>query len=136
MKSYAGTGQAPDLSPAWTDLLQLHPDGILVVSRREGVEFVNSAAERILGADRAELQRMGLGSTRWQARVPGGRKLRRRDFPVLRALRTGLAVQDAEVQIRRPDGSGCTLSVNAAPFRREDGDEVVIASRRDILKPL
>ncbi|MEX0891059.1 MAG: ATP-binding protein [Gemmatimonadota bacterium] len=124
--------QAPDLSPAWASLLQLNPDGILVVSRSRGVEFANTAAERILGIDQAALQVRGFGGRAWDARGADGRPLRRREFPVIRALRTGRPVSDADVDIQRPDGSRAVLSINVAPFHREDGDLVVIGSVRDI----
>lgn len=81
----------------------------------------NPTAERILGRARLELLAMDPVNPQWQGIDVQGRPLAGAEHPVQVALRTGAAVRDFEMGIRRDDGTVVWLSVNAEPVRSADG---------------
>ncbi|MBI2777774.1 MAG: PAS domain S-box protein [Chloroflexi bacterium] len=107
------------------------PSGVIVADAPSGrTRIVNGAVERILGA--ASLERgvwnAGLGFERADG-TPYGPG----EWPLEATIRTGEAVPEEEVRVRRPDGSTCWIAVRAAPIQNARGAVVAgIAVFEDI----
>ena len=97
-------------------VLDTSPVGIVEVTPRGEFVYVNTSAEQILRAGRAELERRRYQDMPWVLRTSDGETLSARQLPGARAL-AGELVVGFEVEIFTPvDNRGVMLSVNAAPL--------------------
>jgi PAS domain S-box-containing protein len=102
-------------------VIDVLPEGVMIVDRRGRMQVANQAATRILGLTlTAEGQPMQRAS-QYHLRPAAGRTFRSADEYILRALAGG-AVQGAEMVMRRPDGSEVPVRVSAAPLRTPEGE--------------
>lgn len=116
----------------WLRILQLHPDGVVILDQDGRCTFANVAALRILGVRRDELERRGLDHPEWNARRLNGSPLGPDDAAPAAALRGRRVVLGAEAIFDRPDGSAVVLAINAAPLPGEAGVAGAIVSFRDV----
>lgn len=99
------------------------PVGIVLTESSSGkVLSANPRAEELLGF-RFE-QDMIWNNEKWQAFDPCGKRIRRSNFPLVRAIRSGKPTTAKEVRLRRPDGSEIWLSLTATPVRLDDGEQL------------
>lgn len=106
-------------------------DGVMLLNAEGDVAFLNPAGRRILGMDRIELN--AAAGEQSLFRTAHGRPLPVAELPPIRSLRTGNAVEDAEVVVHRPDGDRMRISMNAVPLRTDDSSGAgVIVSFRDV----
>ena len=97
-------------------VLDTSPVGIVEVTPRGEFLYVNTTAERILRAGRAELEGARYQEMPWVLRVPDGEALSARQLPGARAL-AGELVIGTELEMFTPiDHRSVMLSVNAAPL--------------------
>ncbi len=97
-------------------VLDTSPVGIVEVTPRGKFLYVNTTAERILRAGRAELEGRRYGDMPWVLRIPEGETLSARQLPGARAL-AGELVIGTELEMFTPaDNRRVMLSVNAAPL--------------------
>jgi PAS domain S-box-containing protein len=104
-----------------TRLLEMTPIGIVELSIRGGIVFVNPAAETLLRLRRAELEGRYYLDPEVIRTTPDGQPIPPDQFPVARALlgETVSAYEMASVDPR--NGQRVVVSVNAVPLRAEDG---------------
>ncbi len=118
--------QAEDTVRASTQRLasvvEMVPDGILIVDKHGSVTFANPTAERLLGLTHSQIVGRGYNSPEWHALSPDGTPLPIDELPFERVLRKGEPVHGMEQAIQMPDGSIKYLSINAAPLN-EEGEE-------------
>jgi PAS domain S-box-containing protein len=108
-------------------------EGIIVVDSDGYVTYVNANAERILGIRHATMATRSYASRNWKQYTVDGEPIAEEDVPLIRVLRTGRAVEDAEYVIERDDGGRVVVSVNASPLHGEAGTLVgAVASFADI----
>jgi PAS domain S-box-containing protein len=105
----------------WRSIIDSANDGILVYDRSLNVNFVNRAAERILGLARAEI----VGAAGFTSLLPciheDGRPLDpQTERPTRVTVRTGKPITKYVVGVKRRDGSVTWLSVNTAFLRRRE----------------
>ena len=91
--------------------------GVMVVTPRGQVVFLNPTAEAALGITRAQLADRTELPPGWNLLSLEGKPLPRSDLPARRVMATGEAVRDARLVVERPDGVRRILSINAAPLR-------------------
>ena len=97
-------------------VLDTSPVGIVEVTPRGEFLYVNTTAERILRAGRAELEGRRYQDMPWVLRTPEGETLSARQLPGTRAL-AGELVIGTEIEMFTPaDNRRVMLSVNAAPL--------------------
>ena len=105
-----------------TRILETSPIGIVIIDAEGRFEYVNDAAESILGLSAGERGYPTYDEMAWQTLGAGGEPLDEPKRPYRHVLETGERLQ-REVQIRRSDGERRWLSVNGAPL--ESGAEEV-----------
>lgn len=103
-------------------LLDTLPSGVVVIEGRDGtVSYTNARARELYGA-RLE----GLGMESYESGVGlfhlSGEPFRAEELPASRALLDGAVVREADVVLRRQDGSDVVVRVSAAPVIRPDGE--------------
>ncbi|ACG73623.1 PAS/PAC sensor hybrid histidine kinase [Anaeromyxobacter sp. K] len=137
----SGAGEQPAGCASCTEivdrLLACVPEGITIATGPEVVTIANSryAEERLLGSWNRSV---GLSMEQWLARVehylPDGKTPAAvEDLPLWRATRRGESVRDAELVVRRPDGTRMSVTCNAEPVRDAAGDVVGgIVAWRDV----
>ena len=97
-------------------VLDTSPVGIVEVTPRGEFLYLNTTAERILRAGRAELEGRRYQDMPWVLRTPEGETLSARQLPGTRAL-AGELVIGTEIEMFTPaDNRRVMLSVNAAPL--------------------
>src|SRR5690606_27546519 len=122
----------PGVSREWLRILELNPDGILVLDADARVVYANRAATALLAPNGEALVGRAVDSVEWHGRTRRGAPGGPRPSPFRDVLRTGEPVQDVEVEVRRR-GRRLILSVNAAPLASvADGRNGVIGSIRDV----
>jgi PAS domain S-box-containing protein len=112
-------------------LIETMPIGVVVAEGNGTLVVSNAAAQDILGGPvTGEITRPQGNFT---THCPDGSAFLPQDTPLARALYEGKVVRDAEVLIRRSDGSQVTILAGAAPVVNEAGKVVsAVAVFRDI----
>ncbi|MGH7474900.1 MAG: PAS domain-containing sensor histidine kinase [Longimicrobiales bacterium] len=128
-----GVGNAEHLYGDWARILDLYPDGVLIVDAPGRVIWANPAAQRILGLTQTELVGRLKSELPLQLYTLAGEPLALEQFPSRIVVRTGRAVQDIRFAVERSDGMAF-VDASAAPFAlAADGTiERVIVSLHDI----
>lgn len=102
------------------------PSGVYLVRGRDArLVLANNAAQEVWGAHWSEGQAMEdfLGSSGTQIVGSGGRLLETSELATVQALRTGEAINHFQEVVRRPDGTGLPVLLNAValdPHMLED----------------
>lgn len=116
----------------WIRVLEVNPDGILVVDASGVFTWANDAAIRILDLEREQILGRHSAAPGWQLRGASGEPFGP-ELPFSRVLRSGVSEFDVELVMDRADGTRTVLSMNLGTI----GDDAVgargaIASFRDI----
>jgi len=113
-------------------LLDVSPVGIVIHDAEGRIQRTNEQAESILGVDRSELVGDGVAPEQLQLRTVDGEELSAEDTPAAQVRRTGEAIQDVELAIRRNDDERVVVAVSAMPLY-DDGDlDRIVVSLTDI----
>ena len=104
-------------------LVNTSPIGVLVFDAKTGeMVSINREARRIVGA------LLGPDGSAEQLleeitfRRADGREISLRQFPLIKALRSGETVRAEEIALQVPDGRSVAVLVNATPIYSEEGD--------------
>ena len=101
--------------------LALMPAAVYTCDATGAITYYNELAARLWGRS----PRIGDGGERFcgsaELILPDGRSMRHEECPMAVALREGRAFRDAEVTIRRPDGTTVQVMVNIDPVLDEHG---------------
>lgn len=115
-------------------VLETNIDGIVIMDAEGHFDFINPAAEDILGIDAGDLtdrddQQRGL----WQRATWSAQPLADSQKPLRQVLETGEPVRGVEMVIHRRDNRRVIVSVNAAPLTDASGAVTgVVGSLRDV----
>ena len=114
-------------------LVEMVPDGIVILDQNGNITFANPTAERLLGLTRSHSIQHPYLYTEWRAMTVDGKPFPVDELPFERVKRTGRPVYGVEQTIQQPDGMRVFLSVNAAPLN-EEGQEFqgIVAAMVDI----
>ena len=129
--------QAEDTVRASTQRLvsvvEMVPDGIVILDPNGNITFANRTAERQLGLRRSQIVGRLYNAAELQATTVDGRSFPDDELPFERVRRTGQPVYGVEQIIQQPDGKRVFLSINAAPLNAE-GEEFqgIVAAMVDI----
>jgi|GEM_PF-2805577 len=110
-------------------------EGIVVQGREGQVIASNPAADRILGAGRAEsLVGRGLDGRHLRVQHADGSEFDAADYPIMVALRTGERCDGVVMGLERSDGTVVWIEINTAPLSTTDSGavEAVVSSFLDI----
>lgn len=105
-------------------VLQQMPAGVVVAEAPTGkLLLMNEQVKHILKNDRSFVAQ---GSDRFKHQIfyPDGHPYPASEVPLARAIASGEVTIDEEVEIRREDGSRCTILASAAPIR-DRAEEIV-----------
>jgi len=102
-------------------LMETSPAGILTLDVDGRITFANTAAGKILGLDREEIERAGHAALKWQAVDPQGHALTDSTPPFARVVAGGELMRSACMNVETGDGRTVLLSVSAAPFGEHVG---------------
>lgn len=97
-------------------------DGVVIADPADRVVFVNGAARRMHGWDRASAPSGYLEQAVFVG--PDGRRRPPDDLPLTRASRLGRPTADSALRLRRPDGSHLAVEAVATPVVAEDNTRV------------
>jgi PAS domain S-box-containing protein len=109
-------------------ILEFLPDGIIVSGADEAIRYVNRAAERLFGFERAELLGKGL-DVLVPSRFRAAHRLHTQEYfsaPQVRPMGVGL-----ELVGLRKDGSEVPVEISLAPYQ-VGGEPLTIACVRDV----
>jgi diguanylate cyclase (GGDEF)-like protein/PAS domain S-box-containing protein len=110
--------------------------GILGLDSEGRMCFANAEAERVLGASLSDLQLLPAGVADWEAQPLTGQPVPSHCLPFQKVLELHRPVHGMRLDIRRPDGSCCTVSLNGAPVQAEGNPVRVVFSLTDITDEL
>jgi PAS domain S-box-containing protein len=97
-------------------VLDTMAEGVVILDTRAKPTYANPMAQRIMGLDEAQFKAREYNDSKWQNERVDGTPLPAEDHPMNVVLRTGLAVYDQEIAVRRPGHELLYISVNAAPL--------------------
>lgn len=109
------------------------PMAVFVCNRNAVIQHYNQRAVELWGREPTCGVEQHCGSTKlW---LPDGTLLPHAQSPIVEVLRTGIAAQNVEVFIERPDGSRVPVLVNFAALRNAHGEIIgAITSFVDIIQ--
>ncbi len=114
-------------------------EGIFLIDKNGMLLATNSTAERILGMTVQEIKKRTLFDPNWAAIHEDESPFEVADYPAVVTLRTGKALSNVVMGVRKPDGKQVTwISVNTQPLIRE-GESLpyaVVSSFSDITEQL
>ncbi len=102
-------------------------EGVNVQSHRRGIVEMNPACLSIMGLTREEALSRTRKDPRWITFRPDGTPYLPDEYPAIVTLRSGKAFQNERLGIELPTGEKRWLSVNTAPLRHADTNEVEFA---------
>lgn len=111
-------------------------EGVLLLDGDGRFEFVNRAAERILGHARGRLVGLRLPQRPYQMLEMDGTPIHPEAGPLVQALRTQSPVRDFRCLIERPDGTRVPVEADAVPILEGDELRGVAVSFDDITQRL
>ena len=100
------------------------PVGISLTNRDGRVIDCNPAAEKLLGLSKAEQLAHDLDNTGMKAWRPDGSEMPTQEYASVRALKDGISIRDAEMQVQTPQGK-VWLQVSAMPVKADEFGVVV-----------
>ena len=103
-------------------VVEMVPDGIIIMDPNGNITFANPTAERLLGLTRSQIVGRVYNPPEWHAMTVDGKPFPAEETPFERVRRTGRSVHGVEHAIQRPDGKRTFLSINAVPLN-EEGEE-------------
>jgi PAS domain S-box-containing protein len=105
-------------------ILKTLEEGVVLYDADGRVMLSNQAAERLLGAEPADISEKGFSAAAWRPVRPDGSRYTDADLPAVRALTLGEPVRGDILGLPQAGVEGGTrwLSVNALPLRREHAD--------------
>lgn len=121
---------------AYRSVVSALAEGVMLVDRQGSFLAFNDSATEILGISGGDLATRPLRDPAWQTIRPDGSPIPISEFPAEITLRTGTALTDSVMGVRRPDGRFVWISINTRPFARDDAGEVgsVVISFTDITR--
>jgi PAS domain S-box-containing protein len=114
-------------------IVEMLPNGIVIVDRDGHLTFANAAAERILGLTRHGIAECTHNDPRWKITAADGKPFPEDSLPFVQIMRTGESVRGVEHAIEHSDGNRVVLSIDAAPLHGAVGGFAdMVASLTDI----
>jgi diguanylate cyclase (GGDEF)-like protein/PAS domain S-box-containing protein len=118
--------QAEDTLRASTQRLasvvEMVPDGIIIVNQFGAITFANPTAENLLGLSHSQIIGRAFNAPEWHIMSVDGTLFPTDMLPFEQVRRTGRPVHGVEHAVQRPDGRIIYLSINAVPLN-EEGEE-------------
>lgn len=106
---------------------------VLVQDATTHIRYANAAAIDVLGLDRTTLQTRDNFDPRWDVVGADGKQLPSGEYPTAIAQRTGEAVRDLVIGVRRPQGDRVWLLCSVIPIEHPGtGERHYVATLRDI----
>lgn len=116
---------------ALRSVIQVMPQGVVIVDRRGTVQLANERAEELTGRTAAELGNIAANRP-WRMYALDGHELAQEERPLVRALTTGVTVPTERIRVVRDDGTERFLDFAATPVHGPDGVDSVIATFQDV----
>ncbi|HLP03323.1 MAG TPA: PAS domain S-box protein [Opitutaceae bacterium] len=114
-------------------ILDTASEGFILIDESGRFIECNAGLERLLGCPRHELLQENAFAPRFHFFRESGDEFPPASFPILIALRTGVAQREVTARLAKPDGSSAWISVSAEPVRDSAGVvHLVVASFADI----
>ncbi|MFH1018289.1 MAG: PAS domain S-box protein [Pseudomonadota bacterium] len=109
-------------------LVEMAPNGILMIDRTGRISFANARAEEFSGLNRREIMKHRLDDPIWQLTDAENRPFPPGHSPLEETLRTKQPLRNLEVNITRTTGDRATLLVSTSPILDAAGDvsEIVV----------
>lgn len=89
------------------------PIGIIYQNNEGGIEFVNPAAEDVLGVSKTQIRRFAKGRVPWECIDEHGARMPVEDIPSFKTLATGVSQENILVGIRRKGGDISWIKANS-----------------------
>ncbi|MFL0801251.1 MAG: EAL domain-containing protein [Agarilytica sp.] len=89
------------------------PIGIIYQNNQGGIELVNPAAEKVLGASKDKIISIARGKVPWECVDRFGIRMPLDNIPSLRTLATGEPQRDVHIGIKRSSGDTSWITVNS-----------------------
>ena len=105
--------------PFATDLLNNLPVAVYTCDSDGYITSYNEAAVKLWGREPVIGKEKWSGA--WKIFLPGGKSLAPGETPMARTLKLGIAIEDEEIVIQRPDGSIRTILPHPSPVFSPDG---------------
>lgn len=115
-----------------SQVMEINVAAIAVMSADDVLTFANAEAQRVLGLERSHKSARGYSFPTWQLESIEGGPLPEEDRPFSQAIAAGRSVREIKFAMRCVDGTRRTLTCNAAPLLRSDGQTEVVATFSDI----
>lgn len=114
-------------------IMEIVPDGILILDQNGKITFANQTAERLLGLTRNQIVGRVYNAAEWQMLTVDERPFPPEELPFERVRITSQPVYGVEQIIQQPDGKHVFVSINAVPLNAE-GEEFqgMVAAMVDI----
>lgn len=100
-------------------VVEMVPDGIVILDQNGNITFANLTAERLLGLTRSSIVGRPYNTSEMRILTVEGRPFPDDEMPFARVRRTGKPVYGVEQIIEQPDGKRVYVSTNAAPLNDE-----------------
>jgi PAS domain S-box-containing protein len=114
-------------------IIETIPDAVTIIDRNGIIVYVNSAAERILGLKRSEIQARPYNAPSWKITTTNNQPFPEEELPFNQVIKSKKPVYGIVLAFEQPDSAQIILSVNAAPLLDKNGDiEFVMVSLTDI----
>ncbi|MBI4913453.1 MAG: PAS domain S-box protein [Acidobacteria bacterium] len=102
--------------PFWAPVLDVLPQGVLVVDQGGCILEANGGALKILGMERETLLSLSLFDPRWKALRPDGTLMPVEEFPGLLPVLTGQPALQKSIGLVQPSGDTLWLEASAGPL--------------------
>ena len=103
--------------PRWIErVVAAATEGIVVLDTQKKYVFANAAAEKILGVSRDIILDRVFEQPEWRLTTVKGTPLSDDENPFTQVLAEHKGVYGMKVAIKRPDGNGAIIAVNASPL--------------------
>lgn len=97
-------------------ILDTMAEGVAIVDKNGLPTYTNCMAQKIFDLSDEDLKSQNYDDKKWRNLRLDGSSLPEEDHPTLVMLKTGLAVYDQEIGIRKEDGEIFYITINAAPL--------------------
>ncbi|MFM2359464.1 MAG: hypothetical protein RLY16_1457 [Bacteroidota bacterium] len=106
--------------PLYDNILGTLHEGVVIINKEGHINRANERAAEILGIPLPQLIGQLVAHTGWKAVRNNGSQFEHVDFPIIKTLYSGIAIQNEVMGINRPDGSRVWLSINSSPVFTKD----------------
>lgn len=114
-------------------VVEMVPDGIVILDQNGDITFANRTAERLLGLKRSQIVGHLYNTSEWRTLTVDGRPFPEEEMPFERVRDTGQPVYGVEQIIQQPDGKRVFVSINAVPLNAEHEEfQGMVAAMVDI----